>query len=134
MFLIFGVAALLLTAFQNACMIVVGEHITKKIRCESFKKMLRMPIPWFDNPRNNPGILSSRLSNDCQKINGITTSVSSVMIQNISSLVTGIVIAFIFEWRTSLVALGLLPMMIISGMIEMQFNTGFSDKTDAAYK
>lgn len=55
-----------------------------------------MPISWFDNPRNNPGALTARLSEDCQKINGITTSSSSIMIQNISSLITGIIIAFVF--------------------------------------
>lgn len=33
-----------------------------------------------------------------------------------------------------MVAIGLLPFMIISGVIQMQFQTGFSDKTDAAYK
>lgn len=31
-------------------------------------------------------------------------------------------------------ALGLLPIMILAGAIQMSFNTGFSDKTDAAYK
>lgn len=134
LFVILGVASFLLTTLQNACMIVVGEDITKKIRVDVFHKMLKLPIPFFDVPRNNPGALSSRLSADCQKINAITTTTVSVMIQNISSLICGVVIAFVFEWRSALVALGLLPLMIISGIIEMSFNTGFSDKTDAAYK
>lgn len=56
------------------------------------------------------------------------------MIQNLSTLLCGIIIAFVFEWRTALVSLGLLPLMIISGAIQMAFSTGFSDKTDAAYK
>ena len=43
-------------------------------------------------------------------------------------------IAFVFEWRTALVALGLLPLMILSGIAQMAFQTGFSDKTDEAYK
>jgi ATP-binding cassette subfamily B (MDR/TAP) protein 1 len=93
-----------------------------------------MPISWFDLPKNNAGSLSARLSTDCQVVNSMTTTVVQIMIQNVSTLITGIIIAFIFEWRTSLVALGLLPIMIIAGVIQMQFNTGFSDKTDAAYK
>lgn len=56
------------------------------------------------------------------------------MIQNLSTLIAGVIIAFVFEWRTALVSLGLLPLMIISGAIQMAFSTGFSDKTDAAYK
>ena len=96
--------------------------------------MLRMPIPWFDNPKHNAGNLSSKLSADCKNVNGLVTTFVAISIQNLTSLVAGIVIAFIFEWRTSLVALGLIPFMIIAGVIQMKFTTGFSDKSDAAYK
>jgi ATP-binding cassette subfamily B (MDR/TAP) protein 1 len=96
--------------------------------------MLRMPISWFDNPKNNAGNLTSRLSADCKNVNGLVTTFVAISIQNLTSLVAGIVISFIFEWRTSLVALGLIPFMIIAGAIQMKFTTGFSDKSDAAYK
>lgn len=89
-----------------------------------------MPIPWFDVPNNNAGTLTARLSVDAEQVNSLTTTIISIMIQNISTLITGVVIAFAFEWRTALVALGLLPLMIICGIIEMQFQTGFSDETD----
>ena len=86
--------------------------------------MLKMPVKWFDIPRNNAGTLTARLSTDCQVVNSMTTTVVQIMIQNISTLITGIIIAFIFEWRTSLVALGLLPLMIIAGIVQMSLNTG----------
>ena len=44
------------------------------------------------------------------------------------------VIAFVFDWRTSLVALGMIPFLILSGLLEMQFNTGQNQATDEAYK
>lgn len=93
-----------------------------------------MPIVWLDQPRNSGGSLSARLASDCQTVNGLTTTYISILIQNIANLACGIIIAFIFEWRTSLVALGLIPLMIISGAIQMAFTTGFSAKTDVAYK
>lgn len=93
-----------------------------------------MPVPWFDIPRNNGGTLTARLSTDCQLVNTMTTTTVSILIQNLSTLIAGIIIAFVYEWRTALVALGLLPLMIISGVIQMAMNTGFSDKTDASYK
>ena len=116
------------------CFTYVGEEITKKIRIETFHKILKMPIPWFDTPRNNAGTLTARLSTDCQLVNTMTTTVISILVQNVSTLVSGVVIAFVFEWRTALVALGMLPFMIICGAIQMAFQTGFSDKTDEAYK
>jgi ATP-binding cassette, subfamily B (MDR/TAP), member 1 len=93
-----------------------------------------MPIVWFDNPRNNAGSLTARLSSDCNSVNGLTTTFVAITIQNITSLIAGITIGFIFEWRTSLVALGLIPFMIAAGAIQMAFTTGFSEKTDSAYK
>lgn len=112
----------------------IGQKITQKIRYQTYGKMLRMPIPWFDNPKHNAGNLTSKLSADCKNVNGLVTTFAAISIQNLTTLIAGIVIAFIFEWRTSLVALGLIPFMIIAGVIQMKFTTGFSDKSDAAYK
>ena len=48
---------------------IIGEHVTRKIRVETFSKILMMPIAWFDLPRNNAGILSTRLLTDCFIVN-----------------------------------------------------------------
>ena len=76
-----------------------------------------MPIPWFDKPRNSSGALSARLASDCLNVNTLTTSLIAIGLQSTSTLVTGLVIGFVFEWRTSLVALGLIPFMIIAGAL-----------------
>ena len=93
-----------------------------------------MPISWFDKPKNNSGALSARLASDCKTVNGLITTFLSILIQNLTTLIAGCIIAFIYEWRTSLVAFALLPLMIVSGAIQMAFTEGFSDKTDKAYK
>ena len=76
-----------------------------------------MPIPWFDKPKNSSGALSARLASDCKTVNGIVTTFIAVTIQSVTTLIAGVVIALIYEWRTSLVALGLLPLIVISGMV-----------------
>lgn len=63
-------------------------------------------------------------------VNGLTSNLIGVTLQNISCLVTGITIAFVYEWRISLVTLGMIPLMIGSGFINMKFMVGFSAKTD----
>ena len=93
-----------------------------------------MPIAWLDQPRNNSGALSARLASDCQTVNGLTTTYICIIVQNITNLLAGIIIALFYEWRTALVAIGLIPLMILAGAIEMAFTTGFSAKTDVAYK
>ena len=93
-----------------------------------------MPIPWFDKPKNSSGSLSARLAADCASVNGLTTTYIAVGVQMMANLLSGIGIAFYYEWRTSLVALGLLPLIIIAGAVQMEFTNGFSAKTDKAYK
>ena len=133
-FLILGIIAFIVNTFQQGLFGKVGTVITMKVRDETYQKILKMPIPWFDLPRNNSGTLSARLASDCQIVNGLTTTYIGITIQNLATLIAGIIIAFIYEWRTSLVALGLIPFMIIAGAVQMSFQAGFSDKNDVAYK
>lgn len=67
-------------------------------------------------------------------VNGLTATFMSILIQNIATLTAGIVVALVFEWRTALFSMGMLPLMIIVGMISQNRKSGFSDKTDEIYK
>jgi ATP-binding cassette subfamily B (MDR/TAP) protein 1 len=96
--------------------------------------MLKMPIVWFDIPKNNPGGLTARLAADCKTVNGMTTTFIGVSIQNLVTLVASLIIGFIFEWRTSLVTVGLIPVMILAGALQMKQSLGFSGESDTAYK
>ena len=133
-FLLLGIASLILNAIQHTIFTVVGESVTEKVRNETYLKILRMSVAWFDRPKNSSGSLSARLASDCHVINGLITTFLGLMIQIVTTLIAGVVIAFVYEWRTAAVATGLLPIMVISGAIQMAFTQGFSDKTDKAYK
>jgi len=126
--------AFIVVFIQQTSFNYVGEHLTQKIRNQTYLKILKMPIPWFEKPENSSGSLSARLVSDCKTVNGLITTYLSVIIQSLTTLIAGVVIAFIYEWRTSLVALGLLPLMIASGAVLISVTQGFSDKTDKVYK
>lgn len=93
-----------------------------------------MPIPYFDEPKNNAGTLTSRLSVDCKTINGLTSSILGINLSNIGSLICGLVIAFYSSWALTLIMLGMAPMSYLGGILQAQFLQGFSDLTDEAYK
>ena len=134
LFFLIGIAAFIVNVVQFGVMSLVGEEMTERVRNEVYFKILKMPIPWFDKPKNSSGALSARLAADCNSVNGLTTTYVAISIQMLSTLLSGIGIAFYYEWRTSLVALGLLPLIMIAGLVEMEFTNGFSAKTDKAYK
>lgn len=76
-----------------------------------------MPIPFFDQPKNNAGTLTSRLSVDCKLINGLTSTIIGINLANLASLVCGLTIAFTSSWALTLVTLGITPFSFISGVL-----------------
>ena len=51
----------------------------------------------------------------------------STLTMNFSSIIVGLVLAFIFEWRLGLVGLVAMPCMVGAGFISMLFYGGFGD-------
>ena len=49
-----------------------------------------------------------------------------MLIQSLSSIGAGIIIAFIYSWEFALFILGLAPFFIIAGFLEMQLMVGLS--------
>jgi len=49
-------------------------------------------------------------------------------------LLSGIIIALVYEWRIALVTLAVIPFLITTGAIQMKFYAGFSERSDAIYK
>ena len=95
----------------------VGEKLTCKLRLDTYRKLLRMPIPFFDIPKNNAGTLTSRLSVDCKLINGLTSSILGINISNVGALVCGLVISFVASWQMTLIMLGLAPLSYLGGIL-----------------
>lgn len=95
-FFLLGIASFFTNTLQMSLFSIVGEHITKKIREETYHKILKMPVPWFDIPRNNSGALAARLASDCQSVNGLTTVYVAIILQNLSTLLSAIGIALYY--------------------------------------
>jgi ATP-binding cassette subfamily B (MDR/TAP) protein 1 len=95
-FLILAVASLVFGLIQTWLFTLVGDRLTKRIRSDCYRKILKMPVSWFDIPKNNAGSLTSRLAADCQLVNGLSSDLIGTAIQTISCLVTGIAIAFAY--------------------------------------
>ena len=133
-YIIIAIASFVFGAIQLTVLNIVGENLSKKIRIAVFKKFLYNEIGWFDLPENAPGVLISRLATDSGLVNSLASTVLGVFVQALTSFITGCVIAFIASWQLTFVALGLSPLMIISGVIQAKFNAGFSAQTDEVYR
>ena len=93
-----------------------------------------MPISWFDEPKNSPAALGSKLSTDATLINTLTSSVFGVYLQAASSLVTGLIISSIANWRVGLVAWACCPIQVAAVKIRSKFHRDMSASGEDAYQ
>jgi len=50
------------------------------------------------------------------------------MLQNISNLGVGLILAFIYGWSLTLLTIAFIPFMIIAGFLQTYLLTGFANK------
>lgn len=126
MFLILSGVAAIATFLMNNLFNIMGEFIAMTMRKKVFEKYLSMHIGFFDFIENNPGGLLTKLSSDTLKINGVALSMFSILIETISTLLIGLIISFIHSWQLTLLLIGFLPLIVISGVLRRRYERGFS--------
>lgn len=133
MFVVIASASFIANVFQSYFYSILGENISYKLKMEAYNKIIRKPIKFFDDPKNNPGILSAKISIDTQQVNSLATSFIGIIIQGIAGFVVGMIIAFFYTWQLTLVALGLSPLVSIGQSYQQKMMTGFQTN-DESYK
>lgn len=77
-FLIISSVTFVAMTIQFTCWSKVAEGLTMRLRQSGFRKILRMPAYWFDEPDHNPGTLAARLGSDTHLVNGLTSTIVNI--------------------------------------------------------
>uniref|UniRef100_A0A8D3CCV9 ATP-binding cassette, sub-family B (MDR/TAP), member 11a n=1 Tax=Scophthalmus maximus TaxID=52904 RepID=A0A8D3CCV9_SCOMX len=109
-----------------------GELLTRRLRTLGFQTILRQEIGWFDDPRNSPGVLTTRLATDASMIQGATGSQIGMVIDSLTNIGASVIIAFYVSWKLTLVILCFLPLVGLSGASQAKLLTGFANEDDEA--
>jgi ATP-binding cassette, subfamily B, bacterial MsbA len=111
--LLFGLIAIraFFGFFSNFAMRWVGSRIVEDLRYETFNKILRLPISFYD--AHSAGIITSKLTyNTEQMANAATTAVISLVEDSLT--VIGMVgYMFYLDWRLTLLFVVVIPFMAI---------------------
>ncbi|XP_064647521.1 ATP-dependent translocase ABCB1-like isoform X2 [Lineus longissimus] len=103
-----------------------GEQLTERLRHLTFKAMLRQEVGWFDLHENQVGALCVRLASDTSLVKGATGNRVGTIIQSIANLGTGVVIAFVFGWKLTLVVLCFMPLLAVGGFLQVRLLHGYA--------
>uniref|UniRef100_A0A914YRT6 Uncharacterized protein n=1 Tax=Panagrolaimus superbus TaxID=310955 RepID=A0A914YRT6_9BILA len=82
-----------------------------KLRYEYVRSLMRQNAGWFD--KNHSGMLTSVLNENVEKIQEGIGDKLGVLVRGFTMFFAAIIISFIYEWRLSLVMLGLAPLSFL---------------------
>uniref|UniRef100_A0A674I9C3 ABC-type xenobiotic transporter n=1 Tax=Terrapene triunguis TaxID=2587831 RepID=A0A674I9C3_9SAUR len=105
-----------------------GEVLTKRLRSLSFKALLQQEIGWYDDPKNAIGVLLTRLATDASQVKGATGSRLGLFTKTASTLLTAIIIAFVYDWRLTLLIVACVPFIIAASAIRLSSVAGQASK------
>uniref|UniRef100_A0A8K9Y170 Bile salt export pump n=1 Tax=Oncorhynchus mykiss TaxID=8022 RepID=A0A8K9Y170_ONCMY len=71
-FVLVGVTSFITQMLQGYAFSKSGELLTRRLRRMGFHAMLGQEVGWFDDHRNSPGALTTRLATDASQVQGIS--------------------------------------------------------------
>ncbi|CAM6127718.1 unnamed protein product [Calypogeia fissa] len=112
---------------------VMGERLTMRVREMMFKAILRFEVGWFDYDDNNSSLVASRLAADATLVRAAVGDRVSTIMQNGALTLTAFVIAFVLQWKVTLVILATFPLLIGAAIAEQLFLKGFGGDLQNSY-
>lgn len=134
MFVGLGVLTLMVVPVQNYFFGVAGGKLIQRIRSLSFEKVVHQEISWFDDPANSSGAVGARLSTDASSVRSLVGDALALVVQNLTTVIAGLVISFTANWILALIILAVLPLVFLQGYFQMKFVKGFSADAKVMYE
>jgi ABC-type multidrug transport system fused ATPase/permease subunit len=100
---------------QSFCLTSFGEHLTTKVRCALYRKLLHMPIEFFDRPENSAGALSAKLATDAASVKFTCTDIIGIILHAMASFLCGLTVSVFYSWKLSLVCVAMFPLVLMAG-------------------
>ncbi|XVF21987.1 hypothetical protein REPUB_Repub12eG0135900 [Reevesia pubescens] len=133
-FIALGVASFSACPARTYFFSIAGCKLIQRVRSMCFEKVVRMEVGWFDEPDNSSGSIGARLSADAATVRALVGDALAQMVSNLASAVAGLIIAFIASWQLALIILALIPLIGVSGYIQVKFMKGFSADAKMMYE
>ena len=123
----------LVSLFLPVLLARISSNLTKTLRIQAYKQLLSMDMAFFDQDQNHPSKLNMLLGVEGELVNGAMENNIGGAIQGAVALLAGIIVAFVYNWRVSLVVLATVPFVALAGYYQIKIFTGFSMQSDKNY-
>lgn len=89
----------------------IGNRVTGDLRVQLFDHLQRMELAFFT--RTKTGVIQSRLQNDVGGVSGVLTNTFTSILGNVVTVIASLVAMIIIDWRLTLIAVVLMPILVI---------------------
>ncbi|OVA17091.1 ABC transporter [Macleaya cordata] len=134
MFIGLGCIGLIFVPLQHLFIGVAGGKLIERIRSMCFEKVVHQEISWFDDVVNSSGAIETWLSTDALRVRSLVGDALALGVQNTSTIIIALIIAFMANWQLALIVLALLPLLGSEGYAQMKFVQGFSTDSKVKYE
>ncbi|KAJ6843704.1 ABC transporter B family member 19-like [Iris pallida] len=128
-----GLYAVVAYLVQHYFFSIMGENLTTRVRRMMLSAILRNEVGWFDEEDNNSSLVAARLATDAADVKSAIADRISVILQNMTSLITSFVLGFIVEWRVALLILATFPLLVLANFAQQLSLKGFAGDTAKAH-
>ncbi|XP_020577107.1 ABC transporter B family member 19 [Phalaenopsis equestris] len=128
-----GLYAVVAYLVQHYFFSIMGENLTTRVRRMMLAAILRNEVGWFDEEENNSSLVAARLATDAADVKSAIAERISVILQNMTSLLTSFIIGFIVEWRVALLILATFPLIVLANFAQQLSLKGFAGDTAKAH-
>ncbi|KAJ9152445.1 hypothetical protein P3X46_026010 [Hevea brasiliensis] len=128
-----SVITIIIYSIEHLSFGIMGERLTFRVREKMFSAILKNEIGWFDDLNNASSMLASRLESDATLLRNIVVDRTTILLQNVGLVVTSFIIAFILNWRITLVVIATYPLVISGHISEKLFMKGYGGNLSKAY-
>ncbi|KAL5227561.1 hypothetical protein ABZP36_015826 [Zizania latifolia] len=131
---VLGIACLISIPAEYLLFGIAGGKLIERVRTLSFQRIMHQEIAWFDNPSNSSGALGTRLSVDALNVRRLVGDNLALIVQAVATLITGFTIAFVADWRLTLIITCVIPLVGAQGYAQIKFLKGFSEESKEMYE
>lgn len=96
------------------CLEIGSEDLMRRLRIQSMKALVRQEISFFDEANSSSGGLTSAVSTHPNNVGGATGVISGQLIVTLANLSGSLLIGLILDWKTALVTVPLLLVLLFS--------------------
>ncbi|KIK29334.1 hypothetical protein PISMIDRAFT_525831 [Pisolithus microcarpus 441] len=117
---IVAIISFVVLTMQDYVFALAASDLTTKLRRLSFHAILRQDIQFFDRVENDTGTLTSRVSDDPQKVQGLAGVTLGALTQAITSLIGCLIVGLAYAWKPALVGIAGVPLVFSAGFVRLR--------------